>query len=201
MINFLSSWAKNIGIAIVIVSILEMILPNNKTKKYIKMVMGIYILFAIILPFLQNKINLQDLNAENYIETSTKSEVNQTSMDARIEELYVEQLKKDITSKIEQKGYKVNKCEVTASITKDVNTTKINKIVLKVEKDSSKKEQNNSNIENVIISEVEKIKDIEIDSENQTKEKKLTISKTEEKELKKFLKEEYEVSEECLVIN
>ena len=201
MINFLSSWAKNIGIAIVIVSILEMILPNNKTKKYIKMVMGIYILFAIISPFLQNKINLQDLNAENYIETSTKSEVNQTSMDARIEELYVEQLKKDITSKIEQKGYKVNKCEVTASITKDVNTTKINKIVLKVEKHSSKKEQNNSNIENVIISEVEKIKDIEIDSENQTKEKKLTISKTEEKELKKFLKEEYEVSEECLVIN
>ena len=36
MIDFLSSWVKNLGLTIVIVSILEMLLPNNKTKKYIK---------------------------------------------------------------------------------------------------------------------------------------------------------------------
>ena len=35
MIEFLSSWAKGIGLAIVVVSILEMLLPNNKIKKYI----------------------------------------------------------------------------------------------------------------------------------------------------------------------
>ena len=34
MIEFLSSWAKSLGLTIVIVSILEMLLPNNKTKKY-----------------------------------------------------------------------------------------------------------------------------------------------------------------------
>ena len=33
MIEFLSSWAKSLGVTIVIVSILEMLLPNNKTKK------------------------------------------------------------------------------------------------------------------------------------------------------------------------
>ena len=49
MIEFLSSWAKGLGLAIVVVSILEMILPNNKTKKYIRMVMGVYILFTIII--------------------------------------------------------------------------------------------------------------------------------------------------------
>ena len=31
MIEFLSSWAKSLGVTIVIVSILEMLLPNNKT--------------------------------------------------------------------------------------------------------------------------------------------------------------------------
>ena len=54
MIEFLSSWAKGLGLAIVIVSILEMLLPNNKTKKYIRIVMGIYIIFNIISPFVQN---------------------------------------------------------------------------------------------------------------------------------------------------
>ena len=33
MINFLSSWVKNLCLALIVVSILEMLLPNNKTKK------------------------------------------------------------------------------------------------------------------------------------------------------------------------
>ena len=37
MIEILSSWAKGLGITIVIVSIFEMLLPNNRTKKYIRM--------------------------------------------------------------------------------------------------------------------------------------------------------------------
>ena len=55
MVKFFSSWVKTLGLAIVIVSILEMLLPNNKTKKYIRMVMGIYILFTIISPFISTK--------------------------------------------------------------------------------------------------------------------------------------------------
>ena len=55
MIEFISSWAKSLGLAIVIVSILEMLLPNNKNKKYIRMIMGIYILFNIVSPFINNK--------------------------------------------------------------------------------------------------------------------------------------------------
>ena len=54
MVNFLSSWVKNLSLAIIVVSILEMLLPNNKTKKYVKMVMGLYILFSIISPFIKS---------------------------------------------------------------------------------------------------------------------------------------------------
>ena len=47
MIDYFSEWAQNLTLAIVIVSLFEMLLPNNKTKKYIKVVMGLYILFNI----------------------------------------------------------------------------------------------------------------------------------------------------------
>ena len=96
MIEFISNWAKNIGFTIVIVSMLEMILPNNNTKKYIRIVMGTYVLFCMISPFIKNNINMDDFNFENYVQTSSTSEINQESMNRRIEQLYIEELEKDI---------------------------------------------------------------------------------------------------------
>lgn len=83
MIKFLSSWAKSLGVAIVVVSILEMLLPNNKTKKYIRMVMGIYIIFNIISPLVQNKnlLNVNQIDIESYVETRSyyrnRSDINE----------------------------------------------------------------------------------------------------------------------------
>ena len=113
MIKFLSSWAKNIGLAVVIASIIEMILPENNTKKYIKLVLGTYILFSVISPFIGKDI---DFNLDEYIETSGE-EINQESMDRRINELYKEQLEKNITSKVEEQGYIVENCSVDIEIT------------------------------------------------------------------------------------
>lgn len=202
MISFLSSWAKSVGLAIVIVSILEMVLPNNKTKKYIKMVMGVYILFSIISPFFQNKINANNFDVENYVETSVAStnEVDQTSMDKRIKQLYIQELEKDITSKVQKEGYNVKKCQVDATITDNVENTKINKITLQVEKDGSKKETDNSSTESKVVSTIQKIKGVDVNTneENKTDSK---VSKSDIADLKKFLEKEYEVSEQCLAIN
>ena len=51
MINFLSSWAEQIVLAVIIATIIELILPDSKNKKYIQMVIGVYILFNIMLDF------------------------------------------------------------------------------------------------------------------------------------------------------
>ena len=133
MIEFLSSWAKGLGLAIVVVSILEMLLPNNKTKKYIRMVMGIYIIFNIISPVAENKeiFNVNEIDLEAYAVTENTEVVNQTSMDERIEKLYIEELEKDITKKLEEKGYKVIECSVKGTVLEE---NKITKIKLKVEK-------------------------------------------------------------------
>ena len=55
MISFLSSWTEQIVLAVVIAIIIELILPNNKNKKYIQMVIGDYVLFNIISPIIKNK--------------------------------------------------------------------------------------------------------------------------------------------------
>ena len=50
MIKYISSWAEGIIVAVIIASIIEMILPKGNTEKYIKTVIGIYILYTIISP-------------------------------------------------------------------------------------------------------------------------------------------------------
>ncbi len=216
MVEFLSSWAKSLGLAIVIVSILEMLLPDNKTKKYIRMIMGIYILFSIISPFIKNKeiLDIGNIDLENY-KTTQATSVDQTSMDKRIIQLYSEELEKDIKNKMQEKGYDVTECNVEAKIGNEEEETQITKIKLNVKKgennQGNEKEQDNT-IEDKIVVEVQKIKPIETKTENNGKstnnnettnnsENTTKITNADIQNIKKFLIEEYGVSEKCLEIN
>ncbi len=209
MIEFLSSWAKSLGVTIVIVSILEMLLPNNKTKKYIRMVMGVYIVFNIISPFVKSKeiFNVNDIDINAYKSTEISSEVDQTSMNDRIEKLYKQELEKDIKNKINEKGYEVDKCEVNVKIAENEEQTQITKIKLSIKKSEEANTQNqkDKSIENKVVTEIQKINPININSKNEnSKEKsksKSTVSNSEIQNIKKFLIEEYGVNEKCLEIN
>lgn len=213
MIEFFSSWAKNLGLSIVIISILEMLLPNNNTKKYIRMVMGIYVIFTILSPIINNKeiFDVNNIDLEQYSLSQTSSTVDQTSMDKRIEELYIEELEKDITKKIEEKGYIVQKCKVDVKISDKEDETKINMIKLNIEKNKEQNIDTNSkdnekDIENKIVTQIQKIKPIDtsIDKDymqKENEEKKSKLENSDIQNIKKFLIEEYGVSEECLKIN
>lgn len=209
MIEFLSSWAKSLGVTIVIVSILEMLLPNNKTKKYIRMVMGVYIVFNIISPFVKSKeiFNVNDIDINAYKSTENSSGVDQTSMNDRIEKLYKQELEKDIKNKINEKGYEVDKCEVNVKIAENEEQTQITKIKLSIKKSEEANTQNqkDKSIENKVVTEIQKINPININSKNEnSKEKsksKSTVSNSEIQNIKKFLIEEYGVNEKCLEIN
>ena len=75
MIEVISSWAKSLGIVIVLVSIIEMILPNNRTKKYIRIILGIFVIFNIVSPFIKNKddLALASIDIENYVSSNSIS--------------------------------------------------------------------------------------------------------------------------------
>ena len=115
MINFLSTWAEQIIIAVIIATIIELILPNNKNKKYIQMVIGIYILFNIISPVIKNK---EEFSIDKYkIEDNTVSSgyvLDQSSMNKRLEKIYLEELEKNVKSKFQEKGFTVSKCKIDA---------------------------------------------------------------------------------------
>ncbi len=213
MIEFMSSWVKGLGLAIVVVSILEMLLPNNKTKKYIRMVMGIYVLFTIISPFIKHQDVFKEgsFDLDEYTTAQTSTTLNQTSMDERIQELYIQELEKDISKKLKEKGYEVNSCKVKAQISDKEEETKITKIKIKVQKSQEEvKPSEKENIENKVVAEIQKIKPIDTSiqkqedmkkEENEADDKKTKVNRADIQNIKKFLIEEYGVSEKCLEIN
>ncbi len=169
--------------------------------------------------------NTIDNNNENKITNS--EELNQTSMDKRIQTLYQEELEKDIIKKVEEQGYIINDIKVEAEILKkdesnnNDNETGIKKIRIEIEKKiEENKEEGESNEENIneqeetlenkIVTGVQRIKEIDIsmeksqekNSEEKTEnEKNNKITKSDIQNLKKFLIEEYGVNEKCLEIN
>ncbi len=207
MVEFFSSWAKSLGLAIVIVSILEMLLPNNSNKKYVRMIMGIYVLFNIVSPFLNNEeiFDLEELGIETYIEISEdeeKIEINQESMDRRIHEIYIEELEKDIKGKIEKQGYSVKACTVEGNIGSVDKEAEITLIDLELLKSVENEEIDISSTEEILVEQIQKIKPVEIDEGNreESQNKEENISNIDIQNIKKFLIEEYGVSENCLVI-
>lgn len=217
MIEFLSSWVKNLGIVIVIVSILEMLLPNNKTKKYIKIVFGLFIILNIISPLIKERqvFSIENFDFDDFsnsIESSNNinenETVNQETMDKKIGELYKKELEKDMTKKLEDKGYIVKNIKTSVTIG-NKEETKIEKIEIDLEKEESKqnKEDTNTNMENKIVEEIQKIK-ININPKEKAKEETKEKSESSTKNLKKeeikgienFLIEEYGVTKECLKI-
>lgn len=158
MISFMSSWAEQIILAIIIVTIIELILPQNKNKKYIQMVLGIYVLFNIISPIINNKdsFSIEKYNIENY-QTQTQYEVDQSSMDKKLEKIYLEELENTVISKFQEKGFEVSKCEIDAILDTTKKNAGIHSITVKVK--NSNNDEDFSEIKEEIATEFE----IEVD--------------------------------------
>ena len=208
MIEFFSSWAKGIGVTVVIISIIEMLLPNNNSKKYIRMVLGIYLIFNIVSPVIKNKdiFNVNNINLNETTIITSPEKVDQTSMNKRIKKLYEQKLEKDITKKLKEKGYEVKLCSVTTQVSTNENEeTKINKIKVNVDKTNDKNKIEDKNTESKIVTEIQKIKKIDTnigeDKHENEKQENKNIDKSDIQNIKKFLIDEYGVSENCLEIS
>lgn len=153
MINFLSSWAEQVILAVIIATILELILPNSKNKKYVRMVIGVYVLFNIISPIIKNKEKLvfSEIDLDKYITTSTK--VEQSSMDARLKKIYLDELENNIKSKFKNAGIEIIKCTIDAELDTTKKNAGIHSIDVKVKNVDD--EQKISKIKQEIIEEYE----------------------------------------------
>lgn len=184
MIEFLKIWAQQIAIAVIVTSLFELIIPKGNIKKYIKVVLGIYVLFCIISPFVNNNALYNIRNFEfNDINIVAENKVNQETMDARLEKLYIDELENNITKKVEEYGYKVQKIKIDAIL----NTNSANAGIHKIDLILSKKEIAIEGVEEVEINIKEK-------QENKKEEQE------EMKILKSNLAKDYEITENIINI-
>ena len=191
MINFISSWTGGIVVSVIISTLLEMILPEGKNKKYIKTVIGVYILFSIISPII-SKIKGGSLDTNNLIDIEkmfSKNTVEVASIDTTtsIEKIYITNLKQDIKNKLEEKCYKVNNVSIISD-TKDKTYGQIKQIDL----DISKTEKQNL---------IEPINEVSIQVNRTDIKVPDILPDNVVKELKEYLCNIYDVEQNIIKIN
>lgn len=194
--NWISGWIQGIIIAVIIGTIIEMLLPDGNCKKYVKVVIGVYILFSIVSPVITkvtgNEFRVSDIyDINTYIEVSAKSsqENIENSQQNQIKQVYITNLKNDMKQKIQEKGYSVK--SLTLEISNDEQYT-LKKIFAQVSK--RKNEENN---------EVKGVNEINITVGNTTEsqEEDISISTKEQNDLKAYLSGIYNLEEKNININ
>ena len=197
MVSFISSWAQQIIFAVIIGTILQMILPEGKNKKYIKIVIGVYVLFAVISPVIGKDLDI-DLNEFNLSLDNTTTSLDETN-NKNINDIFVTNLVQDIKSKLNNKGYSCENVELQTNENYEVEKITITGIY-EVKEDEEKEEEKNEN--KVEINSIN-INEVQIgEKENSIKDQVVKgIPKSEEKDLKEYLSETYNVKEKNISID
>ncbi len=222
--DWISDWAGGIIIAVIIGTVIEMILPEGNSKKYIKMVIGIYVLFTIVSPiitkFTGESIQVSEvLELDKYIveaeEAAKAQNTIQNDNQDNIMKVYLSGIKSDMKTKIEAKGYNVKSIDVGVT---DDETYKIQYINLSVEEnenisnpEENSGEDNEQNIIENTIEPVEQVEKVEVnigsektDTEEKSEEdndNKSQLSYSKKQELKEYLSSVYEVNVSSITIN
>lgn len=203
MLEWLKLWANQLIVAIIIAVIFELIIPNGKNKKYIKMVINLYLLFVLINPIISkfnggNNIDLSEFNYKNYLtsENSITASVNSNSENI-IRSTFEKKIKEDIKNKLLSGGYNVTSISINMN-NSDSEYGKINSVKISLVKNINNdtliaSKENNSSIK------VNEIEEINID--NKTDDKDTTLRKKEVEEIKKIISEEYNISKENIEVN
>ena len=218
MINDITKWASGIIIAVIIATIIEMILPEGSSKKYIKVVIGVYILFTIISPvvskFTGKSIAVSDIiDLNQYISDFKEKEKIKNSLQedssANIRDIYIGNLKSDIQNKLKIKGYNTTKIELDVGYDDNYTLNKISLTVAKIKEKENSENKEENNINSTVISSVN---DININVSNQninnnvqdnasSNNTKSNLSSSDRKKIKEYLSEVYEINERSILIN
>ncbi|MGP4080944.1 stage III sporulation protein AF [Pseudalkalibacillus sp. R45] len=196
--SFIYEWVTNIILIILLATILELLLPSNAFQKYVKVVIGLLLIIAILNPmikmfsvdlnqelatFANNEAIIKDSEMKNLIENK-KSEI-QASQDAYILEQMAVLLHQKVEDKLAEQYQKRLKDVVLQEKTQ--NGSEENQWIIHATLESQSTDEDS----------IEAIQEVTIDSSSR-------IEPTEEsadmKEIKAFLSKEWEVSPDQIVL-
>lgn len=112
MVENISNFCITVICTVMMIIILEMIMPEGKSKKYVIFICGIVITLVLIEPI----TNLMNIDLEDVLD-SVNVEYEEIKSDAglyekSVKELYEENLINDVVSRLEKNGYKVSDVKV-----------------------------------------------------------------------------------------
>lgn len=199
MLNWLNSWAQGIIVCVIIATIIEMILPQGTIKKYVKVVIGIYILFTIVSPII-SKIYGKNMATNNLIDTSkymADMEKNSNNIAKKIEDnnsktlkdIFTQNLEEDIKSKLKEKKYNVTSLSIKI---KGNEKYLIEQIKLSIEKNEKTLQKNED--KEIIVNK------IAISNEKYIEDEDKKITEEEKEKIKKYLENTYGVNSEDILI-
>ena len=99
MILKMRVWCESLIIAVIITLIIELILPEGNNKKYIKVVIGLYLMFMVFDPFLKIVLN-NDFYTSKIFEFKQSDVISVASEDKLIEDIYIDGLKRNIQKEL-----------------------------------------------------------------------------------------------------
>lgn len=209
MVSFINSWAQVIILAVIISCVIEIILPGGNIKKYVKTVIGIYVLFVIVHPLISAVLN-KKLNVDSIIDDtiSQMSEYESTDITIEtnnyIEKTYKQKLQEDMSQKLNKKGYDINSLNLYIETENENSYGQINGIAMEISKIQKTEESNNKNITQNEVNKVESI-DIKISDSIATNKtdniEKETVTEQEIEAIKDYLNLTYEIDKEKIYIN
>lgn len=192
MLEWFKSWATGIVIAVIIATIIEMILPNSTSKKYIKIIIGIFIVYTIISPVI-GSFKGEDLNnyikVENYIQSNSNAlQTNEVSDNAQssIKKIYSQNLQNDLKTKLKEKGYISNNINISISNDDKYN---IERIDIKVDEKVTNSNQDEKQVKTI----VDNIKAIKIKVKKDDLQNNAIITENDKNEIKEYIKQIYQI--------
>ena len=205
--SFITSWAQGIIVSVIVATIIEMLLPQNGNGKYVKVVIGIFVLFTIVSPVIGKfKNDINSTSFDTYLD-DIESDAIQTSNtgfsnEEAIKMMYEENLKIDIKSKISQKGYTVGEIELEILDNDEYTLNGIKVKIIERTQDQSSQGRNTNRTVTII----ENIENVKINlggsaKDNTEKSERSILSESEKRKLKEYLSSVYEVNENNIVVN
>lgn len=195
MMSFINEWTQGIVVAVIISGIIEMILPKGNMRKYINVIIGIYVLFVIISPIANKVLNknvseILDIDKFTKQIKSSEAEISKTievNNSKTIKDIYVSNLENNIKKNIESKGYEVKRLYIKV---KDDENYTIENIEITVNENEQQETNRQSKIQ---------VDDIIISKQNNDEDNGLKISSI--IEIQNYLAETYQLDKNIIKVN
>lgn len=198
LINFISQWIKSVVMIFIVISILEIVIPNSNLKKYVNMFIGFLIIIVVVTPIVKLLDRHYDIEKEIFRNIVEEIEIQNYDnekillvQENQIKELYINKIKADVSQILKEvTDYDISTINISI-YEDDINFGNIKDVEIVL------KDKKNENIEGDDSIKVINIEEISL--KNQEKNEDLSLTAEKEKIIE-YLHDRYKVSKDNIKV-